>query len=121
MHKLASSAGGDGQARGSLAVVGGLGAVGSLAGVWAAESRAWQVLTLLGRTGRASEQTLTILSGSSKVRLGIARPISWERQQTFTLKSLLLPTRQMCDPVQQGPVKLSVPAETGLRSEAGEV
>ena len=56
--------------RGSLTVIGGLGAVGSLAAVWGLESRVWQGLRLLGRTGKASEQTLGVLSESSQVQIG---------------------------------------------------
>ena len=62
-------AGRAGQARGALTVVGGLGAVGSLAAAWAIQCRSWQDLKLLGRTGRASEQTLrTLLCYSKQVQ-----------------------------------------------------
>ena len=54
--------------RGGLTLIGGLGAIGSLAAAWAAESKMWQGLRLLGRNGKASEHILkAILSDSLQV------------------------------------------------------
>ena len=64
-----SHAGGSPLGRGSLTLIGGLGAIGSLAAIWAGESGIWQGLRLLGRTGKATKSILTtVLSDSSEVQ-----------------------------------------------------